>query len=167
MKPVFKPFGCILCLAIVISFAACDISVSVNKNQNNDDNSININVDGISVTDIDGDAVDKIVPTKETLVTNLEDAGYTVTPYSAIDGSALSIDRVVAEDGSKFIDITYGLSSTAADEIFKIYCNLYKDNDYYILARNGNYVYCVTDKKTFSKAGFTSTGNIGIQYIND
>ena len=29
----------------------------------------------------------------------------------------------------------------------------------------GNYVYCVKDKNTFSTAGFTSTGNIGIQYI--
>lgn len=171
MKSVFKSFGCILCLAIVISFAACGIStginVSFNKGSNDNKESINVNVDGISVTDIDGDAVDKIVPTKENLVKNLEDAGYTITPYTSIDESTLSIDRVVAENGSKFIDITYGLSSKEADEIFKIYCDIYEDSNYYILARNGNYVYCVKDKKTFSKAGFTSTGNIGIQYINN
>ena len=164
MKPVFKPFGCILCLAIVISFAACDFSADINlniKNSNIDNNG------GISVTLTDSDLaeVDKIVPTKENLVKNLEDAGYTVTAYTSIDESTLVLDRIVAESGSKFIDITYGLSSTEADEIFKIYSDLYEDGDYYILARNGNYVYCVNDKKTFSTAGFTSTANIGIQHI--
>lgn len=124
-------------------------------------------MDGITITDIDQSAVDKIVPTKENLVKNLEDAEYTLTAYTSIGDSTLSIDRIVAEKDSKFIDITYGLSSKEADEIFKIYCDIYEDNNYYILARNGNYVYCVKDKKTFSKAGFTSTGNIGIQYIND
>lgn len=166
MKPVFKPFGCILCLAIVISFAACDFSSDINlniRNSNIDNNG------GISVTLSDSDLaeVDKIVPTKENLVKNLEDAGYTVTAYTSIGDSTLSIDRVVAESGSNFIDITYGLSSTEADEIFNIYCDTYDNSKYYILARNGNYVYCVKDKKTFSTAGFTSTGNIGIQYIKN
>ena len=122
-------------------------------------------MDGISITDIDGSEVDKIVPAKENLVANLEDAGYTLTAYTSIGDSTLSIDRVVAEKNSKFIDITYGLSSKEADEIFKIYSHLYEDSDYYILARNGNYVYCVNDKNTFSTAGFTSTANIGIQHI--
>ncbi len=36
-----------------------------------------------------------------------------------------------------------------------------------IIAKNGNYVYCVSDKKTFKKAGFTSTGNVGVQYIHN
>jgi hypothetical protein len=42
---------------------------------------------------------------------------------------------------------------------------MYPD-DFYILARNGNYVYCVSDKQTFSKAGFTSTDNVGTQIIH-
>ena len=155
----------------MISFAACDVSSDINfnisKGSNDNNDSISINMDGITITDIDQSAVDKIVPTKENLVKNLEDAEYTLTAYTSIGDSTLSIDRIVAEKDSKFIDITYGLSSKEADEIFKIYCDIYEDNNYYILARNGNYVYCVKDKKTFSKAGFTSTGNIGIQYIND
>lgn len=35
-----------------------------------------------------------------------------------------------------------------------------------ILARNENYVYCVSDNSTFSKAGFTSADNVGVQYIH-
>ena len=81
---------------------------------------------------------EKIVPEREVLIENLEDGGY----------------------------IVYGLSSDEASKIFELYCSLYPD-DYYILSQNGNYVYCVSDKKTFSKAGFTSTANVGVQYIHN
>lgn len=169
MKPMFKSFGCILCLAIVISFAACRFSSDIKVNSNKDNNGTNgISWNGITVTDIDSSSVDKIVPDKESLIGNLEDAGYTITEYTSVGNSTLSIDRIIAEKDSKFIDITYGLTYENAGNIFNEYYDLYKkDGDYYILALNGNYVYCVSDKKTFSNAGFTSTGNIGIQYIND
>lgn len=109
---------------------------------------------------------DKIVPKREVLVENLENSGYTITALTTIDGSDLSIDRIMAEKGNKSIDIVYGLSAEDASKIFELYCALYSD-DYYILARNGNYVYCVSDKQTFSIAGFTSTGNVGVQYIHN
>ena len=152
MKPVFKPFGCvILCLAIVISFAACDAGES--------DNVITIS-NGVIETN-------NTLPKKETLIENLKDAGYTITEYTSIDGSDLTIDRLIAEKGSKYIDITFGLSDEDSKTVFSAYCDMYKeDNDFYILARNLDLVYCVTDKKTFSKAGFESTSNIGEQYIN-
>ena len=152
MKPVFKPFGCILCIAIVLSFAACDAGEA--------DNVITISNGVVSTNNA--------LPEKETLIENLENAGYTVTEYSSIDGSDLTIDRLIAEKGKKYIDITFGLSEEASQTIFSAYCDMYKaDNDYYILARNVDLVYCVTDKKTFSKAGFKSTSNIGEQYINN
>ena len=152
MKPVFKPFGCILCIAIVLSFAACDAGEA--------DNVITISNGVVSTNNA--------LPEKETLIENLENAGYTVTEYSSIDGSDLTIDRLIAEKGKKYIDITFGLSEEASQTIFNAYCDMYKaDNDYYILSRNVDLVYCVTDKKTFSKAGFKSTSNIGEQYINN
>lgn len=109
---------------------------------------------------------DKIVPSQEVLVENLENSGYTVTTLDAIENYDLTVDRVKAEKGDKFIDIVYGLSDEDSDKVFELYCEIYPD-DYYILAQNGNYVYCVSDKKTFSKAGFTTTDNVGEQYIND
>lgn len=109
---------------------------------------------------------DKIVPKRDVLIENLENSGYTITTLTAIEGSDLVVDRIVAQKGSNFIDIVYGLSNEGATEIFNLYCGLYPD-DYYILAQNGNYVYCVSDKKTFSKAGFTSTDNVGTQYIHN
>ena len=151
MKPVFKPFGCILCLAIVISFVACDAGVS--------DNVITIN-NGVIETN-------NTLPEKKALTENLEAAGYTITEYTSIDGSDLTINRIIAEKGKKYIDITFGLSDEDSETIFNAYCDMYKeDNDFYILARNLDLVYCVTDKKTFSEAGFKSTSNIGEQYIN-
>lgn len=109
---------------------------------------------------------DKIVPSREVLIENLENSGYTITALTAVEGSDLTVDRVIAQKGSKFIDIVYGLSAEDSSKVFELYCGLYPD-DYYILAQNGNYVYCVSDKKTFSKAGFTSTDNVGEQYMNN
>ena len=67
MKPVFKPFGCILCLAIVIFFAACDVSsnISINVKKSNIDNNGGISV---NLTDNDLAEVEKIVPSKENLL---------------------------------------------------------------------------------------------------
>ena len=109
---------------------------------------------------------DKIVPSREVLIENLKNSGYTITALTAVEGSDLTVDRVIAQKGSKFIDIVYGLSAEDSSKVFELYCGLYPD-DYYILAQNGNYVYCVSDKKTFSKAGFTSTDNVGEQYMNN
>ena len=108
---------------------------------------------------------DKIVPAREVLMENLEKKGYTVTALTTIDGSDFTVDRVLAEKGKRSIDIVYGLSGEDASKVFELYCDMYSD-DYYILARNGNYVYRVSDKQTFSAAGFASTANIGVQYIH-
>ena len=169
MKYFFKKFICFCCFLTVLTMTACDISsgidISINHGSN-DSSSIRWNT--ITITDIDSSSVDKIVPDREILTKNLKNAGYTITEYTSVGDSALTIDRIVAEKDSKFIDITYGLTYEDAGNIFDEYYDLYKeDGDYYILALNGNYVYCVNDKNTFSTAGFTSTGNIGIQYIND
>ena len=145
MKQIAAKIGLFLfCLVLVFSVAGCGSSVHTN---------------GIPDPD-------KIVPAREILIENLEDSGYNVTIYTAVEGADLLIDRVVAEKGSKFIDITYGLSVEDTGGIFEAYCALYGD-DYYILAHNGNYVYCVSDKRTFSKAGFTTTANVGVQYIHE
>ena len=103
---------------------------------------------------------------REILIENLEDKGYQIKMQTTVEGSDLVVDRVIAQKESKFIDIVYGLSAEDSAKIFELYCELYSD-DYYILAQNGNYVYCVSDKKTFKKAGFTTTDNVGEQYINN
>lgn len=108
---------------------------------------------------------EKIVPARATLIDNLKNAGYAVEELDTVEGSGLTIDRVLARKDGRFIDIVYGLSGEEAEKVFELYCAMYPDN-YYILARNGNYVYCVSDKRTFSKAGFKSTDNIGTQYIH-
>lgn len=137
-------FACILVFILIFSMVGCGSSINTN-----------------GVPD-----PDKIVPQREVLIENLENSGYTITALTTVDGSDLTIDRVVAQKGNKCIDIVYGLSAEDASKIFELYCSLYSD-DYYILAQNGNYVYYVSDKKTFSKAGFTSTANVGTQYIHN
>ena len=108
---------------------------------------------------------EKIVPARETLIDNLKAKGYEIEELPSVECSGLSVDRVIARDGDKFIDIVYGLSSDEAIEIFDLFRGMYPDG-YYILARNGNYVYCVSDRSTFKNAGFKSKDNVGTQYIN-
>lgn len=149
MKLNLKRIGSIFCLVLVLALVGCGSG----------------NNEGIVILGNDVGRADDVVPDKASLLENLKSEGYTITEYSSVEGSDLTIDRVVAEKGNKYIDIVYGMTEEEAKEIFKIYKEMY--DDYYILARNENYVYSVSDKKTFSKAGFTSTSNIGEQYIND
>ena len=54
---------------------------------------------------------EKIVPEREVLIENLEDGGYIIAYFTAVEGSDLIVDRILAQKGNKFIDIVYGLSS--------------------------------------------------------
>ena len=108
---------------------------------------------------------DKIVPARETLIENLKSKGYAIEELESVEGSELTVDRVLAKKGNDFIDIVYGLSSEEAQAVYELFEKAYPDN-YYVLARNGNYVYCVSDRATFKRAGFRSTENIGVQHIN-
>ena len=137
-------FACMLVFILVISMVGCGSSTNTN-----------------GVPD-----PDKIVPKRDILIENLESSGYSIEALNNIDSSDLVVDRVIAKKGDKFIDIVYGLSTEDASKAFELYCGIYTD-DYYILAQNGDYVYCVSDKQTFSMAGFTSTGNVGVQYIHN
>ena len=47
---------------------------------------------------------DKIVPGRESLVENLENSGYTITTLSSVEGSDLTLDRILAQKGDRFID---------------------------------------------------------------
>ncbi len=108
---------------------------------------------------------DNIVPSKENLIAALTEEEYEISEPEVPEVSNEAAERVLAEKGDRFIDIVYGLDAEELQTVFHYYEETYED--YYILAINGDYVYCVSDKKTFSKAGFTSKANIGIQYINE
>lgn len=107
---------------------------------------------------------DEIVPARDVLIDNLLESGYVIAEVVEVEGFDAKVDRIMAQKGKKFIDIVYGLSEEDAAEVFECFCELYPDG-YYILAQNGTYVYCVSDRRTFKKAGFASTANVGVQYI--
>ncbi len=110
---------------------------------------------------------DEIVPSMQELTDNLNDKGYTVEIFDQIYDTNVSGKRVYAEKGGKYIDICYGLSSSDAEMLFKTYEDKYEPYDYYIIAQNGNYVYAVSDKKTFKLSEFESTDNVGQQDIRE
>jgi hypothetical protein len=122
--------------------------------------SININSDGVSTTVTD---IDSVVPSTDELIQNLKENGYSITRYDVIDNLNISVNRIYAEKNNSFIDICYDLSNKDAIYIFEHYVDTY--DEYFLLAQNERYVYCISDKKTFKKVGFKSLANIGIQYI--
>lgn len=109
------------------------------------------------------DDIDEIVPSKEELIKNLNDEGYTIRQFEFVFESDIKADRVYAEKDDLFIDICFGLEDEEADKAFELYESEYEK--FFLMAKNLNYVYCISDKKTFEKAGFKSLANNGIQYI--
>ena len=90
MKSIFTKVKMIfLCFTLAFIVAGCDSSA-------NDSDSIS------------GLNPNEIVPSKEILVENLEDNGYTTTEHTAVNGVDLMIDRIVSEKGNKFYDVCTG-----------------------------------------------------------
>lgn len=108
-----------------------------------------------------------VVPNEDTLVDKLTNRGYTIDRYDYIYSLDVQGERVYAQKGDKFIDICYYLEKEDVETVFSFFESKYKNTDFYILAQNENYVYCISDKQTFKLSGFTSTDNIGIQYIHE
>lgn len=124
-------------------------------------NQVTVNKDDVKVNSID---LKDVIPSAQNLTKNLEAKGYEIETYDlALDGRTKAT-RVFAKKGDKFIDISYCNSREDAVEAFKSYEDRY--NDYYILAQNDKYLYCISDTETFGNAGFESLYNVGIQYIN-
>lgn len=123
----------------------------------------NYGVANIGNDSADEQSADVVVPTVQALTDNLTNAGYSITRSPDITDSKIKTDRILAKNGDQFIDICYGLSKNDTQTVFDYLEKTY--SSYYILAINGDYVYCIGDKKTFEAAGFTSLANFGTQYI--
>lgn len=108
-----------------------------------------------------------VVPAKAELIENLSGSGYEISEYDDIYGLDADGERVYAEKGRKYIDICYGLGADEAEDVFGEFEDRYENENYYILAKNERFVYCVSDKQTFKKSGFKSTANNGVQYIRE
>ena len=104
------------------------------------------------------------VPPKEQLIQNLEDKGYDIEYFDTVFDSDISCHRIYATKDNEFIDICYDLTKENAETAFYEYEKKY--DKYYLMAMNGTFVYCISDKKVFKDAGFKSLANSGIQYIN-
>lgn len=105
-----------------------------------------------------------VVPDEAVLIANLEKKGYSIETFDVALNSDIPASRVLAKKGKSFIDICYGLDATNVNDVFSEYKDVYFDTNYYILAQNGYYVYCISDKKTLKRSGFNGTANIGVQY---
>lgn len=125
---------------------------------------VNLGEDG----KVDGNEfhAEDVVPSKEELKAKLKKLGFTIEETDKVLDSDIAAEQISAVDGDKFCVISYGLDSDAAKNVFAIYEKQYSEDQYYILAQNEKFVYCVSDKKTFDAAGFKSLANSGTQYIN-
>ncbi len=149
------------CLCVVL-FTGCGLK---EKNLTRNHGVANVEINGVNSANKEEPpaSAEDVVPKKEVLESNLTEAGYSVTNYSEVDENNVKADRIYAEKGKMFIDICYGLSKDDTQAVFDFYEKTY--DKYYILAINGDYVYCIGDTKTFKSAGFSSLANFGTQYI--
>lgn len=139
-----------------------DIGLEKNYGISYVSNTINTNNDGtIKENDID---IDSIVLCENDMEKKLTDAGYEIKKYDKTLVNNENVVRIYAKKDHKYFDISYCENEVEAKRVFEAYEKKY--SDYYLMAQNSNYVYCVSDNKTFKDAGFTSLANVGIQYIN-
>jgi uncharacterized lipoprotein YehR (DUF1307 family) len=123
-----------------------------------------INVDESNPKDA-FDAAD-VVPDENTLTTNLEGKGYDIEKTETVFDSDINATTISAKKINSFCVITYCLDQTEAEKVFEAYEKKYNENDYYIMAQNGAFVYCTSDDNSFKDAGFTGFANSGTQFIN-
>ena len=138
----------------------------VEKNYGDSYQSGTVNIGGDGEGDGTEFHAEDVVPSKEELKENLGKLGFAIEETDKVLDSDIAAEQISAVDGDKFCVISYGLDSDAAKNVFAIYEKQYSEDQYYILAQNEKFVYCVSDKKTFDAAGFKSLANSGTQYIN-
>lgn len=145
----------------------------------------NININGDANTDSSTYNAARVVPKKDDLVKNLNDKGYKVTDEMVTMEAGLEVNQVKATKGDSFVLIVYCQSEEVATAVlsvpgeadssidtsegkgmYSILGEEYTEDEFYLLARNENFVYCISDKKSFKAAGFTSLANSGVQIIN-
>ena len=107
-----------------------------------------------------------VVPDENTLITNLESKDYDIEQTETVFDSNINAMTISAKKKNSFCVITYRLGQTEADKVFELYEKKFTEDDYYIMAKNGTFVYCVSDDISFRDAGFNELANLGIQYIN-
>ena len=151
-------FALAVCVIMLCVFSSCGKSVTQNYG-----------LSGVTMNAVDKDGnpfvfhAENVVPERVKLIAALKDAGFTVMEYGVSPDGTVTADRIYAEKGRRFLDICYGLTEETAEMVFAQYEKIY--SDFYLFSRNQCFVYCVSDKGTFKKAGFASTANDGVQYI--
>lgn len=146
-------------IGICVLYGKKDKNTGFEKNYGIAHSSTNIGKDGIETV-----KPEEIVPSQEELTENLTEAGYTVDTFDSVFDTEVACSRIYASKGEAFLDICYNLNPETCEDVFEMFEEQY--HTYYILAMNGNFVYCISDNTTFKKAGFTSLANNGIQFIN-
>lgn len=158
----------LVCLVILIVKKSSNIdskNTGIEKNYglSYQSNNITISEDGTTKDSIFDAST--VVPDEETIVTNLKNKGYKIEYSDKVLDSNIEADQIIAKKDDRFVNISYNIEGEE-ESVFNLYNEYYDENNYYILALNGNYVYVVSDDKTFKDAGFTSLANDGIQFIN-
>lgn len=111
------------------------------------------------------DAAD-VVPAEETVSANLEGKDYEIEQTETVFESDIEAMTISARKDNSFCIISYCLDQAEAEKGFAIYEKKFSEDDYYIMAQNGAFVYCMSDENAFRDAGFSELANSGIQIIN-
>ena len=110
--------------------------------------------------------VEQYVPKKSILVENLEKKGYQITTEQYEYSNGITGEQITAKKDKQFCIIVYGLDISQAEQVFSIFEKEYQVEEFYVLAQNEKYVYCISDSEIYEDAGFTGLENNGIQYVN-
>ena len=88
------------------------------------------------------------IPSQKKLISTMEDAGYTVDKFTAIN-DVKDISRIVATKGDSTLDVCYQVAGIDdVDKILDFYGDTYEKS--YITGNNGGFVYFASDKTAWA-----------------
>jgi len=156
-------FGVMGCTMRIVDASSESAKSGIERNYGLAYQSVMVNLDENDSIDA-FDAAD-VVPAEDTVRANMEGKDYEIEQTETVFESDIEAMTIVARKDNSFCIITYCLDQAEAEKVFEIYEKKFSEDEFYIMAQNGAFVYCVSDDRSFRDAGFSELANSGIQII--
>lgn len=157
-------FGVMGCTMRIVDPSSESAKSGIERNYGLAYQSVTVNLD--ENDSIDAFDTADVVPDEETVRANLEGKDYEIEQTETVFESDIEAMTIAARKDNSFCIISYCLDQAEAEKVFAIYEKKFSEDEFYIMAQNGAFVYCMSDDRSFRDAGFSELANSGIQIIN-
>lgn len=92
-------------------------------------------------------------PEANAIVSSLEEAGYDVEESDSFEELGISVTRITAVNGEEYLDLCYGVTSSADQDSIAAYYTNTDSYRKYNLVSDGDTIYCYSSESVIESAG--------------